>query len=158
MPIVCTGPIDRYFDFREGRPGWRTLRFETEVLPVGDHQGTSVMNYADADVDFTRIHEFRHLHPERDCPADRTVIMREFAGSRRRATNPTTPSTCRPTAGRSRVIASWRRRSQASSSARPPSRGREVDHDAARVGRVRLQAVVELADVLLAEEGEDALA
>jgi UDP-galactopyranose mutase len=79
VPIVCTGPIDRYFDFREGRLGWRTLRFETEVLPVGDHQGTSVMNYADADVDFTRIHEFRHLHPERDCPADRTVIMREFS-------------------------------------------------------------------------------
>ncbi len=26
------------------------------------------MNYADADVPFTRIHEFRHFHPERDYP------------------------------------------------------------------------------------------
>ncbi|MFD8339086.1 UDP-galactopyranose mutase [Streptomyces solisilvae] len=79
VPIVYTGPIDRYFDFCEGRLGWRTLHFETDVLPVGDHQGTSVMNYADLDVDFTRIHEFRHLHPERDYLADRTVIMREFS-------------------------------------------------------------------------------
>ncbi|MFM8895349.1 MAG: hypothetical protein ACKOE2_08235, partial [Actinomycetales bacterium] len=26
------------------------------------------MNYADLDVPFTRIHEFRHLHPERTGP------------------------------------------------------------------------------------------
>ena len=38
------------------------------------------MNYADADVPFTRIHEFRHFHPERDWyPKDKTVIMREYA-------------------------------------------------------------------------------
>ena len=37
------------------------------------------MNYADAEVPYTRIHEFRHFHPERDYPTDRTVIMREFS-------------------------------------------------------------------------------
>jgi len=37
------------------------------------------MNYADADVPFTRIHEFRHFHPERDYRTDKTVIMREFS-------------------------------------------------------------------------------
>jgi UDP-galactopyranose mutase len=38
------------------------------------------MNYADEDVPFTRIHEFRHFHPERDWyPKDKTVIMREFS-------------------------------------------------------------------------------
>ena len=47
--------------------------------PIGDYQGTSVMNYADTDVPYTRIHEFRHFHPERDYPADKTVIMREFS-------------------------------------------------------------------------------
>src|SRR3712207_9097129 len=57
--------------------GWRTLDFETEVLPIGDFQGTSVMNYADEDVPFTRIHEFRHFHPERDYPADKTVVRSE---------------------------------------------------------------------------------
>jgi UDP-galactopyranose mutase len=78
-PLVYTGPLDRYFGYSEGRLGWRTLDFETEVLRVGDHQGTAVMNYADADVPYTRIHEFRHFHPERDYPADMTVIMREFS-------------------------------------------------------------------------------
>ncbi|MDL9947356.1 UDP-galactopyranose mutase [Gordonia sp. ABSL11-1] len=78
-PVVYTGPLDRYFDYSAGRLGWRTLDFETEVLDTGDFQGTPVMNYNDADVPYTRIHEFRHFHPERDSyPADKTVIMREY--------------------------------------------------------------------------------
>ncbi|KRC34174.1 UDP-galactopyranose mutase [Oerskovia sp. Root22] len=79
VPVVYTGPVDRYFDYAEGDLSWRTLDFEQEVLPVGDFQGTPVMNYADADVPYTRIHEFRHFHPERDYPTDKTVIMREFS-------------------------------------------------------------------------------
>ncbi|MCI2958020.1 UDP-galactopyranose mutase [Agromyces atrinae] len=80
VPIIYTGPIDRYFDFAEGELGWRTLDFEQEVLPTGDYQGTTVMNYADSEVPYTRIHEFRHFHPERDdYPTDKTVIMREFS-------------------------------------------------------------------------------
>ncbi|MAU83773.1 UDP-galactopyranose mutase [Gordonia sp. Z-3] len=79
-PVVYTGPLDRYFDYSAGRLGWRTLDFETDVLDIGDFQGTPVMNYNDADVPYTRIHEFRHFHPERDSyPADKTVIMREFS-------------------------------------------------------------------------------
>lgn len=80
VPIVYTGPIDRYFDYEEGELTWRTLDFEQQVLGIGDFQGTSVMNYADADVPYTRIHEFRHFHPERKhYPDDKTVIMREFS-------------------------------------------------------------------------------
>ncbi|KAB7752847.1 UDP-galactopyranose mutase [Mycolicibacterium mucogenicum] len=78
-PVLYTGPLDRYFDYSEGRLGWRTLDFEMEVLPIGDFQGTPVMNYNDPDVPFTRIHEFRHFHPERDYPTDKTVIMREYS-------------------------------------------------------------------------------
>ena len=37
------------------------------------------MNYAGDDVPYTRIHEFRHFHPERDYPTDKTVIMREYS-------------------------------------------------------------------------------
>jgi UDP-galactopyranose mutase len=80
VPTVYTGPLDRYFDYSEGELGWRTLDFEQEVLTdTGDFQGTSVMNYNDIDVPFTRIHEFRHFHPERDYPTDRTVVVREFS-------------------------------------------------------------------------------
>jgi UDP-galactopyranose mutase len=80
VPVVYTGPLDAYFGFAAGDLGWRTLDFEQEVLPTGDFQGTSVMNYADEDVPYTRIHEFRHFHPERDWyPDDKTVIMREYS-------------------------------------------------------------------------------
>ncbi|BBJ73021.1 UDP-galactopyranose mutase [Corynebacterium ulcerans] len=80
-PVVYTGPLDRYFDFAEGDLGWRTLDFETEVLETGDFQGTPVMNYNDAEFPYTRIHEFRHFHPERakQYPSDKTVIMKEFS-------------------------------------------------------------------------------
>jgi UDP-galactopyranose mutase len=80
VPVVYTGPLDAYFEFVEGELGWRTLDFEMEVCPTGDFQGTPVMNYADESVPYTRIHEFRHFHPERDWyPSDRTVIMREYS-------------------------------------------------------------------------------
>ena len=78
-PVIYTGPLDRYFDYADGRLGWRTLDFEVEVLDTGDFQGTPVMNYNDPDVPYTRIHEFRHFHPERAYPTDKTVIMREFS-------------------------------------------------------------------------------
>ena len=80
-PVVYTGPLDRYFNYEEGTLGWRTLDFETEVLDIPDFQGTSVMNYNDAEFPYTRIHEFRHFHPERADvdPKDKTVIMKEYS-------------------------------------------------------------------------------
>ena len=80
VPVVYTGPLDRYFDYAEGELGWRTLDFESEVVATGDFQGTPVMNYADEEVPYTRIHEFRHFHPERDYyPNDKTVVVREYS-------------------------------------------------------------------------------
>ena len=79
VAVVYTGPIDRYFDYCEGELSWRTMDFDREVLPVGDHQGCPVMNYSDADVPYTRVHEFRHLHPDRAYTDEATVIMREYA-------------------------------------------------------------------------------
>jgi UDP-galactopyranose mutase len=77
--VVYTGAIDRFFEYRCGRLGWRTLRFEREVIHTDDFQGTSVMNYADIEVPFTRIHEFKHLHPERCYDTHQTLIAREFS-------------------------------------------------------------------------------
>jgi UDP-galactopyranose mutase len=79
VAIVYTGPIDRYFDYSEGPLNWRTLDLEVEVLDIADYQGNSVINYADEDILFTRVHEFKHFHPERDSKNDKTVIMREFS-------------------------------------------------------------------------------
>ena len=91
VPVVYTGPLDEYFDFRHGVLGWRTLDLDIEVMAVPDYQGTSVMNYADVGVPFTRIHEFRHLHPERSHDDSRTVIMREFSRSAGRSDEPYYP-------------------------------------------------------------------
>ncbi|SDM72722.1 UDP-galactopyranose mutase [Actinomyces ruminicola] len=79
VPVVYTGAVDRFFGHRCGALTWRTLDFDTRILPTGDHQGTAVINYPDADVPYTRIHEFRHYQPERPHPDDATVIMREYS-------------------------------------------------------------------------------
>ena len=79
VPVLYTGPVDRYFDYAEGVLGWRTIDLEEEVLPLEDFQGCPVMNYADLDVAYTRIHEFRHFHPERAYTREATVIMREYS-------------------------------------------------------------------------------
>ncbi|CPZ13095.1 UDP-galactopyranose mutase (Glf) [Mycobacteroides abscessus] len=115
-PVVYTGPLDRYFDYAEGRLGWRTLDFEVEVLDTGDFQGTPVMNYNDADVPYTRIHEFRHFHPERAYPTDKTVIMRSSRGSPRATTSRITRSTPNP------IGPSWRPTAPARSRRQPRRR------------------------------------
>jgi UDP-galactopyranose mutase len=79
VPIVYTGPVDEYFGHSEGHLSWRTVDLESEVKQVDDFQGCSVMNYADEDVPFTRILEFRHFHPERTYLPGKTVIVHEFS-------------------------------------------------------------------------------
>jgi UDP-galactopyranose mutase len=76
--IIYSGPIDRYFDFACGRLAWRSVSFESEIIAVEDYQGTSVMNFADQDIEYTRVHEPRHLHPERRINHDSTLVIREY--------------------------------------------------------------------------------
>ena len=79
VPIVYTGPVDEYFGNSEGRLSWRTVDLEAEVVGVDDFQGCSVMNYNDQDVPWTRIHEFKHFHPERTYLPGKTVIVHEYS-------------------------------------------------------------------------------
>lgn len=88
--IYYSGPIDALFNYKHGALPWRTLRFETERVPVADAQGTSVVNYVDADVPFTRQHEFKHYHPEPVGPLSQTasikcgretILMREYSAA-----------------------------------------------------------------------------
>ncbi len=77
--VIYTGPVDQYFNYSKGHLSWRTLDLEVQKLGTGDFQGTSVMNYGDLKVPFTRIHEFKHLHPERAHNLDQTIIMKEYS-------------------------------------------------------------------------------
>ena len=48
-------------------------------MSIDDYQGTPVMNYADTDVPYTRIHEPKHLHPERQVVEKKTLAIREYS-------------------------------------------------------------------------------
>jgi len=76
--LVYSGPMDRFFDYCFGKLEWRTLEFEREVVPVEDFQGTSVMNYPEAEIPYIRIHEPRHLHADRDYTREKTLIFKEY--------------------------------------------------------------------------------
>lgn len=79
VPIVYTGPVDEYFDNCEGRLSWRTVDLEAETLDVDDFQGTGVVNANDQDVPWTRILEFKHLHPERTYLPGKTIVVHEYS-------------------------------------------------------------------------------
>ena len=60
--VFYSGPIDAWFDFANGRLGYRTLDFERGQAE-GDYQGGAVVNYGDQEVPFTRISEHKHFSP-----------------------------------------------------------------------------------------------
>lgn len=77
MKIVYTGNIDEYFDYKFGALQYRTVRFETEIMPeVDNFQGNAVVNYTERGVPYTRIIE--HKHFEFGTMAG-TVISREYS-------------------------------------------------------------------------------
>jgi len=80
IPIYYSGPVDKLFNYKFGALPWRSLHFEQETLEMNDYQGTSVVNFTEASVPFTRIHEFKHYHPENKTVMDtpKTIIMREY--------------------------------------------------------------------------------
>ena len=77
--IFYSGAVDEFLGYTRGALEWRSLRFEKEIVPYADFQGTSVMNMADVGVPYTRIHEYKHLHPERGLQGEKSVIIREFS-------------------------------------------------------------------------------
>lgn len=79
--LVYTGAIDEYFGYCHGRLGYRSVRFETEVLPVANWQGNAVVNYTDKDVPYTRIIEHKHFDKSENGKslAPVTVISREYS-------------------------------------------------------------------------------
>lgn len=75
---IYTGPIDQYFNYEYGKLKWRGIELKRKVENMEDFQGTSVMNYADYETPYTRIHEFRHLHPERSYSKEKTLTYYEY--------------------------------------------------------------------------------
>jgi len=80
--LIYTGMIDEFFGYCCGPLEYRSLRFETEVLPdVDNYQGNAVVNYTDRDVPYTRIIEHKFFEfgkDENGGPIRGTVITREY--------------------------------------------------------------------------------
>lgn len=74
--IIYTGPLDAYFGHKLGALEYRSVRFETEELPLENYQGNAVVNYTDRDTPFTRIIEHKHFE---FGTQPTTVISREFS-------------------------------------------------------------------------------
>jgi len=71
-----TGPIDQFFGYSEGRLGYRTVEWESQVSD-GDFQGNAVINYPDLSVPFTRVHEHKHFAPWESH--SKTIAFTEFS-------------------------------------------------------------------------------
>lgn len=74
--VFWSGALDGYFNFSEGRLGYRTLDFE-KFSAEGDYQGTAVINYCEEDVPYTRITEHKHFSPWESH--ENTTCYREFS-------------------------------------------------------------------------------
>ena len=93
VPVVYTGPVDRYFDYSLGELKWRTVDFKEVRYDEGDHFGCPVMNFSDADVPYTRAIEFKNFNPERAASQnpDRTVVWEEYSRFAERGDEPYYP-------------------------------------------------------------------
>lgn len=74
--IIFTGPIDEFYDYCFGPLEYRSVRFETEELPVENYQGNAVINYTDEETPYTRIIEHKHFE---FGTQPTTVISKEYS-------------------------------------------------------------------------------
>ena len=73
--VICTGPIDEFFDYRFGKLPYRSLDFQFETRNVAVAQSAPVTNYPNENA-YTRVTEFKYLtgqeHPK-------TTLVYEYA-------------------------------------------------------------------------------
>ena len=86
--------MDAYFDFCFGPLAYRSVRFETEVLPQPNFQGNAAVNYTDRETPWTRIIEHKWFQfglddEGRELP--KTVISREYSSEWRPGDEPYYP-------------------------------------------------------------------
>ena len=72
---LFTGRIDAFYGCRFGALAYRSLRFETEELPMENYQGNAVVNYTAREVPYTRIIEHKHFE---FGTQPTTIITREY--------------------------------------------------------------------------------
>jgi len=72
--LIYTGQIDELFDFEHGELPYRSVDLQFETVEREYYQAAATVNYPN-DYRFTRITEFKHIHPVR---SDKTTILKEY--------------------------------------------------------------------------------
>ncbi|MCX7641898.1 MAG: UDP-galactopyranose mutase [Elusimicrobiales bacterium] len=85
--IVYTGMLDELFNYKYGVLPYRSLRFVFEQIEKDYFQETASVNYPN-DYDFTRITEFKHIHPAK---VSKTTIAYEYPKDYKRGEEPYYP-------------------------------------------------------------------
>ena len=86
--IVDTGMIDQFYDYKLGVLEYRSVRFETEELPMENYQGNAVVNYTEREVPYTRIIEHKHFEFGKQPT---TIISREYSSEWKKGDEPYYP-------------------------------------------------------------------
>ena len=87
--ILFTGMIDEFFGYKLGTLEYRSLRFETDILPdVDNYQGNAVVNYTERDIPYTRIIEHKHFEYG---TGKGTIITREYPANWKHGDEPYYP-------------------------------------------------------------------
>jgi UDP-galactopyranose mutase len=72
--VIFTGQVDELFDYRFGDLPYRSVDMKFETVDKEFYQEVGTVNYPN-DYDFTRITEFKHLHP---TVSKKTTILKEY--------------------------------------------------------------------------------
>lgn len=88
--IIFTGMIDRFFDYQLGELEYRSLKFETEEMGIGNYQGNAVVNYTDSQTPFTRIIEHKYFEFGKG-DKNKTIITHEYPQTWHRGDEPYYP-------------------------------------------------------------------
>ena len=86
--IVYTGMVDQFYDYKLGVLEYRSVRFETEELPMENYQGNAVVNYTEREVPYTRIIEHKHFEFGKQPT---TIISREYSSEWKKGDEPYYP-------------------------------------------------------------------
>ena len=86
--IVYTGMIDQFYAYKLGVLEYRSVRFETEELPMENYQGNAVVNYTEREVPYTRIIEHKHFEFGKQPT---TIISREYSSEWKKGDEPYYP-------------------------------------------------------------------
>ena len=72
--VIYTGQIDELFDYKFGELPYRSVEMQFETIERERYQDAATVNYPN-DYDFTRITEFKHIHP---ANSQKTTILKEY--------------------------------------------------------------------------------